>query len=293
MAVDTFIPEVWNANLITAINKQLVLGEPGVCINTNYEGDIAQAGDTVHINALADPTIKDYVKNVTKIEPDTLTTTEQTFVIDQCKYYAIEVDDVDKRQAINGGGLLTQAAARAAYQLRKTADTFVGARMVAGAGTVLSPTRISAKTTDAAYGILVEIKRALDNKDIPDEGRFVVAHPDFINALAWDKRFTDASAYGSNRLITNGEVGNILGFTIKRSTNLPQGTLQGEAGSQVRGSFVVAGTNQAMTFAQQISKSEAYRPQDSFSDAIKGLHLYGGKVIEPDYLVVQDLAVAA
>lgn len=286
MAVDTFIPEVWDANLITAINKQLVLGDPGVCINTNYEGDIAAHGDTVHINSLADPTIKDYVKNVTVISPDTLTTTEQTFVIDQCKYYAIEVDDVDKRQAINGGGLLTKAAGRAAYQLKKTADTFVGARMVAGAGTVLPPASVSAAAnSDDAYGLILDIKKELDGKDIPDEGRFLVADPDFLNALAWDKRFTDASQYGSNRLITNGEVGTILGFTLKRSTNLPAGA--------TTGTFIVAGTNQAMTFAQQISKSEAYRPESSFSDAIKGLHLYGGKVIEPAYLAVVDTTLTA
>lgn len=138
MAVDTFIPEVWNANLITAINKSLILGDPGVFINTNYEGDISDAGDTVHIGTLADPVIKDYVKNVTVINPDTLTTTDQTFVIDQSKYYAIEIDDIDKRQAIKGGSLLTQGATRAAYQLKKTADTFIGARMVAGAGKVFA-----------------------------------------------------------------------------------------------------------------------------------------------------------
>lgn len=282
MAVDTFIPEVWSANLITTINKTLVLGDPGVCINTNYEGEIADSGDTVHINTLADPTIKDYVKNVTVISPDTLATTDETLVIDQTKYYAIEVDDVDKRQA--KGELLTKGAARAAYQLKKTADTFVGARMVAGAGTVLTPMTVTASTADDVFGFVVEMKSALDNLDIPDEGRFLVAEPDFVNALAYDKRFTDASAYGSNRLITAGEAGSILGFTIKKSTNLPAGA--------TTGTFAVAGTSQGMTFAQQIMKSEAYRPESSFSDAIKGLHLYGGKVIEPEYLVVADLTVA-
>lgn len=289
MAVDTFIPEVWNANLITAINKTLVLGDPGVTINTNYEGDIAEAGDTVHIGTIADPTISDYVKNVTVINPATLTTTDQTLIIDQCKYYAIEVDDVDKRQAKAGGSLLKTAATRAGYQLRKTADTFIGARMVAGAGTVLTPRKISAAAADVAYQVIVDLKKVFDNLDIPHEGRFVAVHPDYYNALALDKRFTDASAYGSNRLITNGEVGSILGFTIKMSTNLPAGTVQ--TGTQ--GVFIIAGTSQGMTFAQQINKSEAYRPESSFSDAIKGLHLYGGKVVEPSYLAVLDLAVGA
>jgi N4-gp56 family major capsid protein len=289
MAVDTFIPEVWNANLITAINKTLVLGD---AVNTNYEGDIAEAGDTVHVGTIADPTIRDYVKNVTVINPDTLSTTDQTLVIDQSKYYAIEVDDVDKRQAKAGGALLKQGAARAAYQLKKTTDTFLGARMVAGAGTVLAPsivdtTAAGAAGESAAYLKILQIKKALDNLDIPTEGRFIAAEPNFINALALDKRFTDASQYGSSRLITNGEVGTILGFAIKLSTNLPAGTVQ----STIQGTFILAGTSQGMTFAQQISKTEAYRPESSFGDAIKGLHLYGGKVIEPAYLVAADTAV--
>lgn len=280
MAVDTFIPEVWNANLITAINKSLILGDPGVFINTNYEGDISDAGDTVHIGTLADPVIKDYVKNVTVINPDTLTTTDQTFVIDQSKYYAIEIDDIDKRQAIKGGSLLTQGATRAAYQLKKTADTFIGARMVAGAGKVFAPATIGI-TADEAFGLIVQLKAHFDGLDIPTEGRYIAADPALASVLAYDKRFTDSSAYGSNQLITNGEVGRILGFGIKSSTNLPAGA--------TGGSFLIAGTNQAMTFAQQISKTEAYRPESSFSDAIKGLHLYGGKVIEPAYLAVQDI----
>lgn len=284
MAVDTFIPEVWNARLITALDSTLVLGD-GTCINRDYEGDIAQAGDTVHINHIADPAIKDYVKNVTVISPDTLTTTEQTLTIDQCKYYAIEVDDVDKRQALNGGALLATAATRAAYQLRKAADTFVGARMVAGAGENMGAVTLNATTasTNDLYEFILELRTHFDDTDIPDEGRFIVGSADFVNSLAYDPRFTDASKYGSNRLITNGEVGSILGFTIKKSTNLPAGA--------TTGTYVVAGTSAGMTFAQQISKSEAYRPESSFSDAIKGLHLYGGKVVRPEFLAVADVTV--
>lgn len=286
MAVDTFIPEIWNAQVITALEKSLVLAQPGVTVNTDYEGDIAQAGDTVHIGTLADPSIADYVKNTTVIDPATLSTTDQVLTITQSKYFAFELDDVDARQTINGGALLSTAAQRAAYKLAELADTFVGGLMTAGAGTIL--TAGDAATADAAYKIVVKLKLALDKKNVPQAGRFLTVSPDFYALVLQDSRFIDASQYGSNRAITTGEVGSILGFTVKVSTNLPEGTA-GTAGEV--SNFVIAGTSQGCTFAQQINKTEAYRPQNSFSDAIKGLHLYGGKVVRPEFLAVMDVDV--
>src|SRR4051812_10535612 len=113
MAVDTFIPEVWAAQLLTALPRSYVFGQLNV-INHDYEGEIAEFGDTVHIGSLADPTIATYTKNVTAINPQTLATTDQSLLIDQSKYFAFEVDDVDARQVRNSGDLLNKAAMRAA-----------------------------------------------------------------------------------------------------------------------------------------------------------------------------------
>lgn len=283
MSVNSFIPEVWDANVLVQLDKTLILGDPAI-VNHDYEGDIADSGDTVHITRLVDPIIRDYVPNETIINPDALTTDEQVLKIDQSKYFAIEIDDVDKRQV--KGELLTKGALRAAYRMRVKADTYVGARMVQGAGKILPAITVSSTTTDELYGFFVDLQTAFDNEDVPDTDRWVVGSPDVVNLLAWDQRFTSANKYGSNALITNGEMGNILGFRIKKSTNLPAGA--GEASK-----FLIAGQgNGGMTFAQQISKTEAYRPQNSFSDAIKGLHLYGGKVIQPEYLMAADITVS-
>lgn len=290
MAVDTFIPEVWNAQLITALEENLILADPGSSVNTNYEGDIAQAGDTVHIARIADPVIADYIKNVTIINPATLSTTDETFTITQSKYFAFEVDDVDRRQALNAGALMNEAAKRAAYGMRALADTFVGAQMVAGAGTVLDPMDIVAADAADAYAVILRLKLALDKKLIPQEGRWLTCDPSFYALLLLDPRFIDASKYGGsgNTPLHNGEVGKILNFTVKVSTHLPKGTA-GAAGEV--SSFVIAGHQMATTFAQQINKTEAYRPESSFSDAIKGLHLYGAKVIQGEALAVIDVDV--
>lgn len=285
MAVDTFIPEVWSAELLTTLDENYVLAAPDAS-NRDYEGEIANAGDTVHIGSLTDPTVSTYTKNVTTISPQTLTTTDQTLLIDQSKYFAFEVDDVDMRQAQNGGKLLTTAAQRAAVKLQELADTYLGTLMTTNAGTVLTAADVA--TPAAAFSVLIRLKVALDRQNVPQAGRWIAVSPEFYGLLLADARFTDASAYGMGGVVANGVVGRALGFTVKVSTNLPAGT----AGTNPEvSSFIIAGHKMATTFAEQINKTEAYRPQDSFSDAIKGLHLYGAKVTRPEALAVIDVDV--
>ncbi|MGW3724829.1 P22 phage major capsid protein family protein [Streptomyces sp. NPDC000851] len=287
MAVDTFIPEVWAADLFVALRGATVFGQSGI-INRDYEGEIAQSGDTVHIGSLARPTIATYVKNTTAINPQTLTTTDQTLIIDQSKYFAFEVDDVDKRQARDGGQLLNKAADDAAFGLADTADLFLAGLMTTGAGNVL--TAGDAATADAAYKIILALKLKLDKAKVPTAGRFVIVSPEFYALLLQDNRFIDASSYGDSNAIRNGEVGRVLGFQVLVSLNLPAGT----AGTPPEVSnFVVAGHAMATTFAEQINKVEAYRPEGSFGDAIKGLHLYGAKVVRPEALAVMDVDVTS
>ncbi len=285
-AVDLFIPKIWAAQLLTKLSKLYVLADPGTSVNTDYEGEIRQGGDTVHIGSLSDPTVSDYVKNVTAISPQTLSTTDQVLVIDQSKYFAFEVDDVDRAQVQNAGALLTTAAQRAAERMREIADAYLGTIMTANAGTVLPPAAIT--TPDEAYRALVRLALALNRKDVPAEGRWVAIGPDFQALLQLDPRFNDASRAGSTETLRNGIVGRVLGMDVKVSTALPVGTAP--AAGAVSG-FIIAGHRMATTWAEQINKVEAYRPQDSFSDAVKGLHLYGAKVIRPEALAVQDIDV--
>jgi N4-gp56 family major capsid protein len=285
MAVDTFIPKVWSADLLVALRGSTVFGQPGV-INRDYEGEIAQFGDTVHIGSLTRPTISTYTKNVTAIDPQTLATTDQTLVIDQAKYFAFEVDDVDARQARDGGALLNKAADDAAFGLADVTDLYIAGLMTTGAGNVIAPG--DALVATDAYKILIGLKLRLDKAKIPSEGRFAIVSPDFHALLLQDNRFIDASSYGSTTPILNGEVGRAAGMQIFVSLNLPAGTAG--TGTEVT-NFAVAGHPMAVTFADQISKTEAYRPQNSFSDAIKGLHLYGAKVVRPEALAVMDVDV--
>lgn len=284
MAVDLFIPEVWAAELLTTLERRYVFAQEGI-VNRDYEGEIENFGDTVHIGSLTDPTISTYVKNTTVINPQTLTTTDQSLLIDQSKYFAFEVDDVDAAQVRNNGGLMSKAAARAASKLRDTVDVFL-ATLASTGGTVLTPADVA--TADAAFLLLRTLRMRLNKNDVPTEDRFVVVSPEFEALILGDNRFVDASRYGSSEPIRNGEIGRAIGFSILVSNNLPAGT----AGTPPEVSnFVIAGHPMAMTFAEQIVKTEAYRPESAFGDAVKGLHLYGAKVIRPEALIVQDTDV--
>ena len=282
MAVDTFIPKVWAAELIVALEEHHVFAQDGL-VNHDYEGEISDVGDTVHIGSLGAPTVSTYVKNTTVISPQTLATTDQTLVIDQAKYFAFEVDDVDARQTGEGGQLLTTAAYLAAVALRDQLDTLIATTMSTTAGTILSAQDVL--TADAAFLLLRRMRMTLNKANVPTDGRWTVISPEFEALILGDARFINASQYGSNTPIMNGEIGRALGFRILTSQNLPAGT----AGTGVEVSnFAIAGHPMAFTVAEQINKVEAFRPPDSFSDAIKGLYLYGVKTVRPEALVAVD-----
>lgn len=285
MAVDSFIPEVWNAELLVALPTAYIFAQGGV-VNHDYEGDIAQYGDTVHIGTLSSPSVANYVKNSTVIDPATLTTTDQTLLIDQSKYFAFELDDIDARQVRDGGQVLSKAALLAARGLAAAADTFLSGLITANAGTILTPQAVA--TADAAFLVVRKLRVALDKANVPADGRFLIVSPEFYALVLGDNRFINAAAYGSARPILNGEVGSILGFSVVVSNTIPAGTA---ATPPAVSNFLVAGHSMATTYAEQIAKTEAFRPQNSFSDAVKGLHLYGAKVVRPEALAVVDADV--
>lgn len=271
MAITNFIPEIWSAQLLSSLKKSLVFAGPQT-VNRNYEGDIAQAGDTVHITSISRPTIGDYVKDVTTISPQTLTDADRSLLIDQAKYFAFEVDDIDMRQAKDGGALMNEAADEAAYGLADVVDLYVaGLYTGADAANKISTTAITTGAL-AATG-LINLKVKLDNANVPQQGRYVIVPPWYHGLLLDNATFVKVNESGSSEALRNGHVGRAYGFDVFLSNNVTNVT-----GDDY---LVSAGYTGAITFATQISKVEAYRPESAFSDALKGLNLYGAKLIRP------------
>lgn len=271
MAITNFVPKIWSASLLTALRDRLTYAQAGA-INRNYEGEIARAGDSVHITSFEDPAIRKYTKNGT-ITWDLLTDTQQTLIVDQSDYFAFKVDDIDKRQALPG--FIDETTRGASYNLAAETDDYVAGLMAAG---VVSDNDLgSAALADAgdAYEALVELRTALTKTNTPDEGRWVVVPPEVYALLLKDDRFVNAAASGETQALRNAVVGRAAGFTIIESNRVPEDD----------GAFtIIAGHGMATTFAEQIASVEATRLQDTFGDGVKGLHLYGAKVIRPKQL---------
>jgi hypothetical protein len=279
MAIVNFIPKIWSSKLLIALRAQLVYGGEGV-INRDYEGEIAQAGDTVHIVSFADPAVRDYVKN-TNITFDLLTDTDRTLVVDQAKYYAFTVDDIDKRQALNG--FVEATTLGASYNLAAATDTYLSGAMAAAvvAGNKLGATAVS--SADTAFKMMISLRTKLVKSNVPGQGRWCVVPPEIYAYFLQDARFINAqaSADGGTALRT-GFVGRIAGFDVFESNTVPAPA----------GVFtVLAGHGMATTYADQIVETEALRLQAQFGDGVRGLHLYGAKVTRPDALASANVTV--
>lgn len=273
MAFNKFKPEIWSALLLVALRKQLVY--TAFC-NRDYEGEIAEAGDTVRITSVGRPTIGNYIPGTTKIVPETVADSQRTLVIDQSKYFAVAVDDVDKRQA--KGGIMEQLKDEAGYGLADVVDQYIASFFTSiQAQNQLGSITVSSTTpTDAYDKVLVPLKVKLDKANVSTVGRSIAITPDLHGCLLRDNRFIKVNESGTSEGLRNGMVGRAAGFDILLTNNAPNTT-----GNEFA---TIAGNNRAITYAEQINKTEAYRPQDSFSDAVKGLMLYGAKNVRPDSL---------
>jgi hypothetical protein len=272
MSVDNFIPMMWSTMIQDILKKSLVFD---ALVNRDYEGQIAAHGDSVKINAIGDVTIGDYTKNGAISGAETVNDQSQILQITQAKYFHFEVDDIDKRQTT--GGILSAAMQRAAYQLRDTADTYL-AGLYGDAGTTSADTNVNSVNVLAAVLTAAE---SLNEQNVPMTGRRMIITPWFHTKLVLAKVLVENT---SNTAFDNGFVGRCGGFDMFISNNV-----------QASGGFdkIMAGTNLSITFADQINSVEAYRPELSFSDAVKGLHLYGAKVVMPDALTVLSVAEVA
>lgn len=199
-------------------------------------------------------------------------------IFNKAKYFAFSVDDVDKAQA--AGDVMLPLTADMAYQIKKNVDSVVLAEAVTGAkaanviGSVA--TKKSVATASDAYDFIVDLGTKLDNNDVPEVGRFVIAPSEFVNLLAKDTRVIDNSQVLANGVVQGMEVN---GMQVVKSNNIAANT-------------VVALHNSAVGYGKQLDKVEAMRLQDSFSDGIRGLVNYGVKTLQPEGIAVLNYTIA-
>lgn len=284
MAVSNFIPSVWGARLLENLHKVQVYGQPPV-INRDYEGDISAQGDTVRINAIGPVTVYDYAKNSDINAPEQLTDAQTVLVIEKQKYFNFAIDDVDRFQG--KPELMDGAMREAAYALADGVDQYIAGLYTQAAsanqlGSTGSPKTISAATD--AYNHLVDLKVLLDSANVPLAERYVVIPPWYHGWLLKDERFIKTGTAAGDRIRANGEIGEAAGFRVLLSNNVPVVSTDKYK--------VMAGYPGAITFAEQVNKLEAYRPEKRFADAMKGLLLYGSRVVRPNGIAVMTVQKA-
>ncbi|MFE4330936.1 hypothetical protein ACFRQM_16320 [Streptomyces sp. NPDC056831] len=258
----TFIPEIFDAELLVAFDPLLVWASPFVS-NNKYEGTIRKKGDVVHINSLLRPTVGDYTiaDGMTAQRPETV---DQKLTITEAKYLQVLVEDVERVQL--AGGLDSPINQQMIRALAREADTFMGNIIASGATVLPAITPTAENIPQSLYSAILDMMLTLDSNDIP-AGRYVVVSPRVKRHLIEHPSVANAAAYGEGGVTANGVVARLAGFTVLSTTAMPKGV------------DIVAGHKEFATYASQFTgfregQSEKYR-----ADYIDTLHLYGGKIV--------------
>ena len=276
MSIQNFIPTIWSARLLNHLDKSHVYLN---LLNRDYEGEIKNFGDTVKINQVADVSIKDYTKGTDIDAPEDITGEQQELKIDQAKYFNFAVDDVDNAQT--NPKLMDKAMQRAAYAMNDVVDAFAANLLAINvhADNAIGTNEAPIVPTKAdAYDYLVDLNTKLTEANVAKMGRWVVIPAFYHGLLLKDDRFVGNGTDYNQAILEGGEVGKAAGFTVYVSNNVPH-----TEGTKYK---VIAGTTEAGSYAEQILNTEAYRPEKRFSDAVKGLHTYGAKVLQSKCIAV-------
>lgn len=281
-----FIPEIWSGKLQAKFYKTTVFSEIS---NNDWEGEIKGQGDKVHIRTIPTITINSYSKgdNLTNQVP---TSAPIELLIDQGKYFAVVLDDVDAVQtdvklmdmftndateqmkiAIDAQILDGVKAAAATANKGATAGVISGN---VNLGTDASPRAV---TKANIIDLILDAGQVLDEQNVPESGRWLVI-PSWMAAMIKNSDLKQAYLTGDSvSPLRNGKLGMIDRFQVYVSNNLPK-TGDGD-------SYLLAGTKDAITFASQMTNVETLRAQSTFGNIVRGLNVFGYSVIKPEALV--------
>ena len=289
-----FTPEIFSQKVLKFFRRASVAED---ITNTDYAGEIENFGDTVRIIKEPTITVSSYARG-TVVNPQDLADDQITMVVDQANAFAFKIDDIEERHShVNFEALATSSGA---FSLKRKYDANILQNMADNAGntgtsvgTAASPIDITGSgNEDVAVNLLMTMARILDDQSVPEENRWFVAPPIFYeNAFKAGAKFAEVQVTGDGTSpLRNGLVmaGNIAGFNCYKSTALNNsGTDVVTITSQdTTNDFVVmAGHMSSTATASHIAKTEVVRSTETFSDIVRGLHVFGRKVIRPEAIV--------
>ena len=282
-----FVPEIYSKKVQIALRKAAVA--EAVC-NTDYMGEISSFGDTVNIIKEPQIAVADYTRGLAVTSTD-LTDQELVLTVDQAKSFSFKIDDLEKRFShVNFQAI---AADNAAYALRDAMDSNIlaaisaGATATTGMGTTGTPIDIGfgSGEVDPLNQMSLAAKE-LDEANAPEDGRWFVAAPEWYNALSNSaSKLLSVDFNAGQGSIRNGLVasGLLRGFSMYKSNNLPTNDLSGAtpAGSATAPEALF-GHMSSTAAASSMNKVETVRDTGTFSDIVRGLMVWGRKVLRPE-----------
>jgi len=302
-----FAPSIFSQKVLKFFRRASVAED---ITNTDYTGEIENFGDTVNIIKEPTLTVSAYQRG-SVVNPQDLADDQITLTVDQANAFAFKIDDIEERHShVNFEALATSSGA---FALKRKFDANVLQSMSDGAGlagaddaslsggltttnsalgTASAP--INVETNDAGINLMLLMARVLDDQSVPEENRWFVAPPIFYekmfqagNKMAEVQVTGDASSNLRNGLATPGT---LAGFRCYKSTALnstagtDQVTLSGVA-TDASENVILAGHISSTSTASHIAKTEVVRSTESFSDVVRGLHVFGRKVLRPESIV--------
>jgi hypothetical protein len=279
---DAFIPEVWSTRVIEKLyQSNLALA---LLANTDYEGEIKNQGDTVQVRTFGRVTVSNYSRS-TPINYEALAPTKEPMTINDAKYVAFQVDDLDDAQSDIDP--MTGYVREGAVAIDETIDTKVfsyvtsanTSNQISNSGSAIDIASGTAGATHV-YDNIVAAGKCLDDQNAPQDGRWLIVSPYFKSLLLKDVvYFIKGSALGDT-LLTTGRpgmtartapnfIGQIAGFDVYWSNNLPTN------GSN---RYCPFGQGRPIAYAAQLRKSEMIRLESTFASAFRSLLLHDGKL---------------
>jgi hypothetical protein len=282
----TFIPEIWSGKLVTKFYAATVFGD---IANTDYEGEIKDMGDKVHIRTVPNIIIRDYAKgqNLQTQRPES---PNVELNIDKAKYFQFVCDDIDKHQMDIKA--MDKWGEDAGQQMKIVVDTGIlgdiyadaaSANKGAAAGVKSGSINLGAVGTPLAVDktnvldVLVDLGTAMDEQNLPESDRWIVI-PAWMSGMIKKSDLKDASLTGDGEsVLRNGRLGRIDRLTLYMSNNLS---------SVTDGSYtaynIIAGHKSGLTFASQMTNMETLRAESTFGNIVRGLNVYGYQVVKPE-----------
>ena len=268
------VPEVWSDLLLSRLNDALVYRN---VVNTDYEGEIRNFGDTVKINEIGPVTISSYSATSTSgLTVQSLSDAQKMLKVDQAKSFAFWVDDIDQLQT--KPKVMAEAMSEASWGMANNIDEYIAA-LHSEAGLVVGGTAVTGQdiTSTNVLKYLSIAQTKLDEANVPEAGRWMVVPPWFAHKLILARIVHDTN---NSATLAQGLLGRgIYGFDIYKSNNVVNGGSTDLA-------KIMCGYRGSISLAVQVIKVETVRPSFHFKTLVKGLVVYGAKVVRPGTLGV-------